>query len=327
VKVGILSFAHPHAFGYARLLGGYPDVELRVADPDRDLSGLGVPWSASYAELMDWGPDAVVVTSENARHRPLVELAASRGAHILCEKPLATSWADGLAIARATAAAGVQLMMAYPVRFASAFAQLRADYAAGVLGQLVTIRGTNNGKLPAGWFADPALAGGGALADHVVHVADLIEALTQAQPVSVSAVSNRILHADRARAETAGLVLVTYADGLSAAIDCSWSRPDTAPTWGGLTLSVAGTAGTADLDFFGARGRGLDAATGRPIELPYGPDYDAALLAAFLAAVRSGARPDPGLQSGLRTLAIMLAAQESARRNLTVSLAEAFPAE
>lgn len=335
LKVGIMSFAHTHAATYARLLRAAPGVEVRGSDPGpypgTEVRGpalahdLGIGYCDSYAELLGWGPDAVLVTSENARHRPLAELAARAGAHILCEKPLATTWADGRAIVAAADAAGVQLMMAYPVRFASAFTRLRADYAAGRLGDLLAIRGANNGMLPAAraWFADPELAGGGALVDHVVHIADLIEALTGDEPVSVTAISNRKLHAGRAAAETAGLVLVSYASGVSAAIDCSWSRPASAPTWGGLTLSVAGTLGTADADFFGPRSRGLDAATGRPLELPYGPDLDAALLAAFLSAVRSGRPGQPDGRAGLRTLEIMLGAQLSARTGETVTLASA----
>lgn len=335
LKIGIMSFAHTHAAGYARLLRGYAGVEVRAADPGPYPAGeprgaalaaeLGIGYAASYDELMAWGPDGVIVTSENVFHRPLAELAARSGAHILCEKPLATTWADGKAITDAAAEAGVLLMMAYPVRFASAFARLRAECQAGRLGEIVAIRGANNGKLPAerAWFADASLAGGGSFVDHVVHVADLIEALTHSEPLTVSAVSNRILHAERASAETAGLVLVTYAGGLIAAIDCSWSRPGTAPTWGGLTLSVAGTEGTVDLDLFGPRVRGLDAATGRPVELPFGPDYDAGLLRAFIGGIRSGVRPQPDGQVGLRTLEIMLGAQLSARTGETVTLASA----
>ena len=332
MKIGIMSFAHTHAARYARRLATYPDVEVRAADPGphpkdevrgRDLAReLGVGYHESYHELMAWEPDAVVVTSENTSHRPLVELAARHGAQILCEKPLATTWADGRAMVDAAAAAGVLLMMAFPVRFASVFASLRSEYEAGLLGEIVSIRGANNGRLPAerAWFTQPELSGGGAFMDHIVHVADLIEALTHAPPVSVSAVSNSRLHPARATAETAGLVLVSYEDGVVAAIDCSWSRPDTAPTWGGLTLSVTGTAGRVDLDFFGPRARGLDAASGRPIELPYGPDFDAALLHAFLDAVRQGQRVPPDGHTGLRTLEIVLAAQRSARTGRTVSV-------
>jgi predicted dehydrogenase len=334
LRVGVLSFAHTHAIGYLAALAAMPDVEVRGTDPGgvstgttlgelrgADLTGaLGVDHADTVDDLLAWGPDAVVVTSENARHREFVERAAAAGAHVLCEKPLATSWEDGLAIRDAVQRAGVTLMMAYPVRFASAFDRLRATYASGALGTVFSVRGANNGMLPLtrDWFTDPALSGGGAIVDHVVHVADLVDGLTGARPVSVTAVANRVLHAERARAETAGLVTVTYDTGMVVAIDCSWSRPDTAPAWGGLTLDVAGTGGTVSVDFFGAAARGLDAVGGRPIELRYGADHDVPMLRTFLDAVRDGAQPQPDVQVGLRTLSIVLAAQESVRTGRTV---------
>ncbi|WP_349361549.1 hypothetical protein [Cryobacterium sp. PH31-O1] len=46
------------------------------------------------------------------------------------------------------------------------------------------------------------------------------------------------------------LVTISYLGGFVATIDCSWSQPDNAPTWGGLTLQVVGTGGIADIDPF-----------------------------------------------------------------------------
>ncbi len=83
---------------------------------------------------------------------------------------------------------------------------------------------------------------------------------------------------------------------------------------------VAGTGGTVDVDFFGPRARGLDAASGRPIELPYGANFDEALLRTFVDAVRTGEQPQPDGRLGLRTLRIVLAAQESARTGTTVAI-------
>ncbi|WP_144712883.1 Gfo/Idh/MocA family protein [Curtobacterium pusillum] len=334
LKVGVLSFAHTHAVGYLSALAAMPEVEVRGSDPDGVSTGtapgelrgadlataLGVGYAASYDELLAWGPDAVVVTSENARHRELVEAAAAAGAHVLCEKPLATTWEDGLAIRDAVQRAGVTLMMAFPVRFASAFDRLRGTHRSGALGTVFSVRGANNGMLPStrDWFTDPELSGGGAIVDHVVHIADLVDGLTGATPVSVTALANRVLHADRARAETAGLVTVTYDSGMVAAIDCSWSRADTSPVWGGLTLDVAGTGGTVSVDFFGAAARGSGAADGRSIELRYGADHDLPMLRTFLDAARSGTQPQPDVEVGLRTLSIVLAAQESVRTGGTV---------
>lgn len=339
LRIGVLSFAHTHAIGYLSALAAMPDVEVRGSDPDGRSTGtglgelrgadlaaaLGVEYADSHEDLLAWGPDGVVVTSENARHRELVELAAAAGAHVLCEKPLATSWEDGLAVRDAVDRAGVVLMMAFPVRFASAFERLRATHASGALGTVFSARGANNGMLPLtrDWFTDPSLSGGGALVDHVVHVADLLDGLTGASPVHVTAVANRVLHAERARAETSGLVTVTYDSGMIATIDCSWSRPDTSPAWGGLTLDVAGTGGTVSVDFFGAATRGLDAVSGRPIELRYGADHDVPMLRTFLEAVRTGRQPQPDVGVGLRTLSIVLAAQESVRTGRTVPVAHA----
>lgn len=186
LKVAIASFAHTHAASYAWLLGQMPDVEVLSADPDgaaapdagprgaEFAAELGVPYVDSYDELFAWGPDAVVVTSENAGHRALVERAAAAGAHVLCEKPLATEVADGEAMLAACAAAGSILMIAYPVRFAPSYLRLRAMVEAGRLGDVFAVLGTNNGKIPYDsrqWFTDATLAGGGALVDHTVHCA------------------------------------------------------------------------------------------------------------------------------------------------------------
>ncbi|HEX2858535.1 MAG TPA: Gfo/Idh/MocA family oxidoreductase [Propionibacteriaceae bacterium] len=338
MKIAVMSFAHGHAEGYIRLLQAMDDVEVRAADPGPHPEGerrgadlaadLGVGYVDDYDELLGWGPDAVIVTSENARHREHVELAAAAGADILCEKPLATTWADGLAMRDAVSRHGVRLMMAFPVRFASTFARLRREHAAGLLGRVFAVRGANNGMLPTGrsWFADPALAGGGALMDHVVHLADLVDALLGAAPERVTAVTNRTLHAERARAETAGLVTIEYGDGTIAAVDCSWSEADTAAAWGDVTLSVAGTAGNVDVDFFGPAVRGLDARTGTPIVRRYGQDFDKAMLAAFVDSVRTGSPMDPSIEVGLRTLSIVVAAQESARTRRSVEVPRVTPA-
>jgi 1,5-anhydro-D-fructose reductase (1,5-anhydro-D-mannitol-forming) len=332
LKVAIMSFAHVHSLSYASLLQDYDDVELRTSDPGPHPAGevrglelaqqLGVAYVDTYEELLAWGPDAVIVTAENTRHRVLVEAAAAAGAHILCEKPIATSLEDAVAMREAVQRAGVSLMVAMPMRFSSSFRTLVAAHAAGDLGEIVAIHGSNNSKLPSerAWFTDPSLSGGGALIDHIVHIADLIAELTRARPVSVTAIVNRALNAERARAETGALVTLSYDDGMIAAIDSSWSQPETAPTWGGLALTADGTEGSISIDFFRPRLVGLDSTTGIPIEIPYGPDFDDAMLRAFLDGVRDGAAPEPGPDAAIDALRIVLAAQESAARGTTVAL-------
>lgn len=323
LKVAILSIAHTHAHAYAAALEARDDVELVVSDPEgygesrarRVVSTDEEAWNA-------WpgGPDAVIVTSANAHHRDHVLEAARRGVHVLCEKPLATTVADAEAMVQACREAGVVLMTAYPVHFAPAVQQLRTAVAEGALGEVISVTGTNNGQLPGGraWFSDVELSGGGAMVDHTVHLAEILDSIF-GPPRTVHAVTNRVLWADTAGegAETGGLVTLTYESGVVATIDCSWSEPKVSPTWGGLTVQVLGTGGQMHVDAFAQH------IGGHGQWVPYGADYDALLVDAFLGAVRSGQAVEPSGDVGLRTLRVVATAQESVRTGQPVVLQQA----
>ena len=66
-RLGIMSFAHMHAAGYAHAIRELPNVELvGVADDDRDrgrkmADQFGAAYFGSYAELLKQDIDAVIV--------------------------------------------------------------------------------------------------------------------------------------------------------------------------------------------------------------------------------------------------------------------------
>lgn len=327
LRIAVLSFAHTHALSYVHALKEMPGVELIAADPDgatapddaprgAELAAeLGVTYVETYDEAFAWKPDAVVIAAENSRHRALVERAAAAGAQVLCEKPLATTVEDAVAMREACERAGVMLMVAYPVRFAPAVRDAIAELRSGRLGRILGVTGINNGKLPQdrAWFTDPELAGGGALVDHVVHCADILDELLGERAQSVRAVSNSILRGQRELAvETGGLVTIQYPSGVVATIDCSWSWPMSSATWGGLTLQVVAERGTVTVSPFakGVAGHDAHGETWSPV----GADLDALLLDEFVRAVREGRRPQPDAGVGIRTVEIVKAAQSSAAR-------------
>lgn len=321
LRVGILSFAHPHVESYASALrtrgvevigtdfGVFDDGTAR----GRDLAErMGVEYVEDVQGVLDRGPDAVIVAAENADHAGLVHRAIEAGLPVLCEKPLTVDVRSGVGLVAAAERAGSHLMTAYPVRFAPSFRALVAAVRGGALGEIVSISGTNNGQMPSdrGWFTDPDRAGGGALVDHVVHCADLIDELLREPALEVYATANRVLHADkRVAVETGGVVSVAYPSGAIAIIDCSWSQPDSAATWGGLTLEVHGTLGSMRIDPFADHVGGCDDAG--EVWASFGADLDQLLIDEFLAAVQApdAVRLDGG--AGLRTLAIVDAAQRS----------------
>ncbi|WP_144875797.1 Gfo/Idh/MocA family protein [Microbacterium sp. 1.5R] len=325
LRIAVLSFAHTHALSYVHALKAMPGVELIATDPDGHsapddaprgpelAADLGVAYVDGYDAAFAWKPDAVVIAAENSRHRDLVERAARAGAHVLCEKPLATTVDDAIAMQRACDEAGVILMVAYPVRFSPVVRDALAELRAGRLGRILSVTGVNNGRLPGdrAWFTDPELAGGGALVDHVVHCADLLDELLGERAMSVRAVSNGILHAQRDLAvETGGLVTIGYPGGVIATIDCSWSWPMNSATWGGLTLQVVAERGTVTVSPFAKGVAGHDASG--ETWTPVGADLDALLLDEFVAAVREGRQPQPDAGVGIRTVEIVKAAQASA---------------
>jgi predicted dehydrogenase len=320
LSVGLVSAAHVHTDTYAEILGSMADVELiGLADPDprrgQDFAALhSISFLGDLPALLALHPDAVVVTSENSKHRADVEAAAAAGAHVLCEKPLATTVEDARSIVEACGRAGVRLMTAFPSRFSAPVGRIAAAIAANEVGRIRAVTAVNQGQIPTrhrAWFGDRELAGGGAVADHTVHVLDLLRWLLHVEPIEVWATANHILHAGRTEVETGAVVAVTFDDGTIATIDCSWSRPDNYPTWGGLSMEIVGERGVLDFDAFRQRFTVFDAREPGPSWTFWGSDPDRSMLRAFVDAVRDGAEPPITGVDGLRAVEVVQAAYRS----------------
>lgn len=329
-KIGILSFAHLHAEGYIQNLRDIPGVELiGLADDDRQRGEqfarhFNARLFDSTEALLAERPDGVIVCSENNKHRPLVALAASAGVHVLSEKPLATTLADAQAMLDACDRAGVKLMTAFPMRFSTPLVEVKARLDAGDLGQVYCFNATNQGELPKrhrAWFVDKEAAGGGAVMDHTVHLADILRWYLNSEVVEVYAQTNQILYADEVEVETGGLIMLTFANGVFATIDCSWSKPPYYPTWGGLTFEMVTERGALLVDAFKQNLTIYRHDLQRPVWGFWGSDPNQAMLADFVAAIRDDRPPFVTGLDGYRAVEIALAAYQSAATGQPVRLA------
>lgn len=329
VRLALLGCAHVHAAGYVALLGGRADVELLGFSEDDPTLAAGFATSSGLThqpleQLLGRKPHGVIICSETVRHRPLVEAAAAAGAQVLCEKPIATTEADSLAMRVACDAAGVRFVTAFPARFSSAVRTLAAQLRSGGLGSVLNYSGVNHSVAPDRhhpWFADPALSGGGAGMDHIVHLADLLRLFGE-RPTEVYAHLRPVpewLRPDHAGTDAAGLVTLRLASGANATIDCSWSRPPGYPRWGQLRLDVTGTAGLVSLDVFAdvlARTTAVHTWAG------YGEDLNLGMLDDFLGVCREGRPGQADWSDGHEALRVVLAAYASSALGQPVPLPE-----
>lgn len=136
-------------------------------------------WQA-IAEAADI--DAVSVVVANALHREIVEALLDAGKHVLCEKPLAPSVADGQAMADRAEKTDRVAAVGFTFRRSPAINAIRQQVAEGDLGQVVHFNGHywcdygHDRRTPMSWRYQGGL-GSGALADIGTHVVDVGELL------------------------------------------------------------------------------------------------------------------------------------------------------
>ena len=311
MRVGLVSAAHVHAGGFAWAVKNAEGAELVGLWDDQPERGekaaeeWGVPWVDDLDTLLD-RCDAVVISSENNLHALHVEAAALAGKAILCEKPVAVTEEDTDWIEQETTKAGVVFMTAFPCPFSPAFQALQTKVHDGTLGKIVAYNTTNQGSCPFGWFVQKEMSGGGALVDHVAHVADLLRRLTKSEPVWVQAFTGNGMYGKEW--DDSAMVTLGFGDGSFATIDSSWSKTDY-KTWGNVKLKVVGTKGTAEADLFG---QGADVYVGAHRHWGAGSDLNLLMVQEFIDAAREKRHPLADAADGLAASRIIQAATKSA---------------
>ncbi len=113
-----------------------------VADPQRERAEAfaqewGIPRTyADGAEMLEAErPDFVDIVTRPDTHLPLAELAASHGAHVICQKPMAPSWDECTAMVEGCRRAGFRLLIHENWRWQPWYREVRRLIDAGALGR------------------------------------------------------------------------------------------------------------------------------------------------------------------------------------------------
>lgn len=132
-------------------------------------------------------------------------------------------------------------------------------------------------------------------------------------PARVFGIVKRLFH-DDIDTEDAGMVCITYENGVVASIDPSWNRPAAFPTWGDLTMTLCGTKQTFAIDMFNQvlNVHSNLTAPGTTWSTS-GTDSDAEMLSTFVAAIVNDPPPPVSGENGLHALKIAIMAMKQAK--------------
>lgn len=221
-------------------------------DPEAAVAFAGrhsVPtWYTDPKQLIqDPAVDAVYVATPPHLHRRFAEDAMRAGKPVLVEKPMATNAVDCDAMIECSIATGSALWVAYYRRGLEKFVAIKGAIEEGVIGEprSVSIELSQNRARYASdgadspWRVNPAIAGGGVIADMGSHMLDLVDWLLGPIAVSSSVVTNR--SGDYAAEDLVGAVFTAGVGATGEAIK------------GVSTAAGAAVVGTAVWDFAGRR--------------------------------------------------------------------------
>jgi predicted dehydrogenase len=233
---------------HARLLQASPRVDFAgAADPGGDRFGaVGDPRLvfASLDALLAAGPvDFAIVAVPTEEHLPAVRELAAAGIHVLVEKPLAATGAEGRELIALVQAAGVHGAVGHVERFNPALLELRRRLTGGQLGRPFVIATERLGPFP------DRVRDVGVVKDLATHDLDLVRWLGGSPVARVAAETQH-----RMGREHEDVVLVTGALREGVAFTCAvdWLTPAKVRrtrVLGERGMLVADTL-TADLTFF-----------------------------------------------------------------------------
>jgi predicted dehydrogenase len=197
----------------------------------------GLPTFGDYRELLDQVRlDGVLISTPHTLHFVQISECLERGLHVLAEKPLVVCSDHARKLIELRDKRRRVLLVAYQRHYQPAFRYLRRAIREGRLGRVHFIQGyqgewwlkNNRGR----WRTDPALSGGGVLADVMSHILEVILWLTDSEPEEVHAYFDQ----RGTPVEVNAVLSIRFKDGAIASVNMCGDIPshyhDEVRVWG-----------------------------------------------------------------------------------------------
>lgn len=297
---------------HARHLGRIAGVQVLVFDTDiAKAQALAEKWGCSRTDSVEellGDADAIDICLPTHLHFDLGKAALEMGKPVFIEKPLASDASQARELIALAEKKDVILAVGHVVRFFPEFRMARDLVRSGAIGTPSIARTRRGGLAPKSpWFADYAVSGG-VLLDLAIHDFDWLRwTLGEVQSVFSQSVGfSRGTWPDYA------LSTLVFESGAIAHVESTWMDPG----GGRVTFEVCGSGGMIEHD--SRRTQTLrTSVSGSPTaqESPLGSSDDPYYnqLKNFVECVSADLPPAVPGEEGFRSLAVALAAVESAK--------------
>jgi predicted dehydrogenase len=304
-----------------------PGVELAAAcDLDIARAQAAAPRAyASIEEMLDREQlDFVDIATRPETHLPLVRQVTARGIPVICQKPMAPSWGEAVAMVEAAEQAGVPLMIHENWRWQPWFREVARRVSAGDIGEPVSYcfrTRKRDGIGPDAYRAQPYFRQMPRLLiyETLVHQIDTAR-LIHGDVRQIYAQSRR--HNPLIQGEDQVYLVLTHEDGLMGCVDghrFTDLAPDSPPL-GDATFegqeAMLHVAATGDLYCNG------ELVWRNTVRQGYRGDSVFATQRHFIDCLRSGAPMESGAREYLKTVACVEAAYLSLDRAARVDINE-----
>jgi predicted dehydrogenase len=147
------------------------------------------------AMLADPEVSWILVGSYNGLHKEHVVKAFEAGKHVFCEKPLATTLEDCIAMRDAWENSDSKFNIGFVLRYSPFYRKIKELIDAGIIGSIInmeaneTIDPDHGGAIMGNWRNNAELSGSSIL-EKCTHDLDILNWLTQSKPIKVAAFSS-----------------------------------------------------------------------------------------------------------------------------------------
>ena len=253
MKLGIIGAGAVARRGHLPAYRNIPAVEVvGIADVNEPLvkrvaKEFQIPRYYTRCEelLQDGSIEIVDICTPTQTHLEMVEMTASRGKHVLVEKPLASSLKDALRIRKVVAENDTKLCVVQNWRYFPSVIATRERILNGYLGKIVSIHGLGLTSFPTQWTLSTWLYHhGGALYDFGPHVVDMILFMKDFCPIRKVYASGGDFSQGNMDFINYAVINMEFEDGTIATADISWVTAMKLV----FTLDIHGTGGSLFLD-------------------------------------------------------------------------------